>query len=304
MSSESPLPASVWRKLAAAHKEQITPLTTAFRERRARGQLHPVLDFLFTYYPHSPAKLEQWHPAVGERLLLDGEPLPSHFTQKHYFQSNDTISLNPSVLRPKDRERYTFSHRLLNKTASRPPNFGCYGLHEWAMVYRSENTRHRERAPLRLPAQEIAQLVESQTLACSHFDATRFFTPAATPLNRLSPTLETREDLEQPGCIHANMDLYKWAFKAMPWIGSELLLQTFFLALELRELDMRASPYDLSDYGYSAIPIETTAGRTEYATRQQQLSEKAVPLRAEVLTALERLLAHCPSECPREQDFS
>lgn len=284
------IPGPVWRQRAEAHLAALSPLTSAFRKRRASGDLHPVHDFLFTYYPYRAGRLEQWHPALGERLALEGGPIPVHFSQKYYRQRQDEVALEPSILRAKDRERYAFSHRLLSLTASRPANFGCYGLHEWAMVYRSENPRHRERAPLRLPDRELAEFVESQTLACSHFDATRFFTPAATPRNRLQPTLETREDFEQPGCIHANMDLYKWAFKAMPWIGSDLLLRTFFLALELRELDMRASPYDLSAYGYEAIPIETPAGRESYSQLQHILSNKAALLRVELRNSLEHLM--------------
>lgn len=288
----------VWRERAAAHIAALAPLTSAFRKRRACGELHPVHDFLFTYYPHRAGRLEQWHPALGERLEDDGRPLPVQFSQKHYRQEHGVVALDSSILRPKDRGRFAFSHRLLRLTASRPANFRCYGLHEWAMVYRSENPRHRERAPLRLPEAELAEFVESQTLVCSHFDATRFFTPAATPRNRLQPTLETREDFEQPGCIHANMDLYKWAFKAMPWIGSDLLLRTFFLALELRELDMRASPYDLSAYGYEAIPIETSTGREKYTELQQILSNKASLLRVELRDSFEPLTPNVTKSAP------
>ncbi|MGO1983735.1 MAG: 3-methyladenine DNA glycosylase, partial [Brachybacterium alimentarium] len=44
------------------HEERADALTAAHRERRLRGQKHPVEDFLFTYYPFSPAKLRRWHP--------------------------------------------------------------------------------------------------------------------------------------------------------------------------------------------------------------------------------------------------
>ena len=280
-------PAS-WQSRAENHRSALSPITSAYRQRKAQGQLHPVHDFLFSYYSFTAGKLEQWHPAVGEVLTLDHSSTRP-FSQRCYRHDGDTVTLDASILRPKDLERLRFSRRLLELTAGRSPNFGCYGLHEWAMVYQSANPRHRERAPLRLSPEEIARFVQSQPLACSHFDAVRFFTPEALPLNRLRPTLMTRDQFEQPGCVHANMDLYKWSFKAMPWVGSDLLRRTFFLALNLRELDMRASPYDLSEFGYQPIAIETLEGREEYGRIQQLLANKAATLRVEVMNALDSL---------------
>lgn len=286
--TKQPIAQASWQSRAEAHRQELAPITSAYRKRKARGIQHPVHDFLFSYYPFTAGKLEQWHPAVGEILSIE-TPAPNHFSQHCYRHTDGTIALDPAILRPKDLERLRFSRRLLELTASRPPNFACHGLHEWAMVYQSENPRHRERAPLRLSNQEITDFVSSQPLACSHFDAVRFFTPEALPLNRLQPTLLKREQFEQPGCVHANMDLYKWSFKAMPWVGSDLLRKAFMLALDLRELDMRASPYDLTEYGYSPIAIETMAGRADYVKIQQLLANKATTLRAEVLKALDSL---------------
>jgi len=292
---------SQWQEQSGIHFQRVNAFASAARDRAARREKHPIYDFLTKYYPFSLGKFEKWVPGFGVKLE---EAEVTRFPSPPYKHDDSGCSLDSDNLSDKERERHQFAHDLLVVTQSRKPVYSCFGMHEWAMVYTGAQVRHRETAPLRLSQSDIDEVVRARPLVCTHFDAFRFFSPQAQPQNKHQLTLHDRMTHEQPACIHANMDLYKWAFKAMPWIGSELLLQTFFLALELRELDMRASPYDLSDYGYSAIPIETTAGRTEYATRQQQLSEKAVPLRVEVLTALERLLAHCPSECPREQDFS
>ena len=86
------------------------------------------------------------------------------------------------------------------------------------------------------------------------------------------------------------MDLYKWTFKAMPWLGSELLRENFLLALEFRELDMKASPYDLTDYCYEPITIETSSGRQEYQEQQQKLATRASKLREQIIEALDNLL--------------
>src|ERR671932_300638 len=39
---------------------------------------------------------------------------------------------------------------LLAATAGRAPRFGCFGLHEWAMVYRPDDGEVRHGIPLRL----------------------------------------------------------------------------------------------------------------------------------------------------------
>ena len=76
------------------------------------------------------------------------------------------------------------------------------------------------------------------------------------------------------------MDFYKWCYKLGPLIESELLMDCLELAADARELDMRASPYDLADYGFEPIAVETPAGRAEYVRAQQDIAERAAPLRA------------------------
>jgi hypothetical protein len=56
------------------------------------------------------------------------------------------------------------------------------GLHEWAMVFRNPNVRHRY-VPFRLSRAETDAVVKSQPLRCSHFDAFRFFSPQTAPQN-------------------------------------------------------------------------------------------------------------------------
>ena len=87
------------------------------------------------------------------------------------------------------------------------------------------------------------------------------------------------------------MDLYRWAYTAMPWIGSEVLLSCFELAAELRVLDMQASPYALRGLGFEPIRVETMEGRSEYQHRQRELSERAEVLRARLIEVLGDLLA-------------
>ena len=277
-----------WQDLAAEHRIEVRKWTEPYRSRKASRQKHPVFYFLFTYYPFSPGKLEQWHPGYGIELECTHEP-PVRLQSKHYRHSDNTISLDPATLSEKQATRLRWIHNLLSLTHKRKANFGCHGLHEWAMIHRASDIRHRESAPLRLPQEEIDQLVETQPIACSHFDAYRFFTATAVGINKLKPTLDSRQDFEQCGCLHTNMDLYKWASKCMPWVGSDLLWKCFQLALQARELDMRASPYDLAEYGYQPVTIETEQGRKEYESLQRQISAQSIPLRQQLINTLARI---------------
>lgn len=259
------------------------------RKRRAAHLPDPVEDFLFTYYRFSFSKLEEWHPPVGTALEMPASP-PPPFDKSPYQWKDGALAADPSLLTPADAVRLRWIRDLLRATRDRPPVFACHGLHEWAMVYRGTDVRHATTTRLRLPQEEIDALVESRPLRCTHFDAFRFFHPDARPFNRVQPGLMERMNLEQPACVHANMDLYKWAFKAMPWVGSDLLMDCFEQAIALRDLDMRASPYDLSDRGLEPIRIETTSGRKEYEREQAALASRSAPLRQRLIDLMTGVL--------------
>ncbi|MDF2444380.1 MAG: hypothetical protein JWR01_2583, partial [Subtercola sp.] len=122
---------------------------------------------------------------------------------------------------------------------------------------------------------------------CSHFDAFRFFTPEARPANDLQLNRESQPLLEQPGCLHAGMDVYKWAIKLGPLVPGNVLLDSFELARDIRQLDMQASPYDVSAYGLEAVRIETPEGKKTYATAQRQFAERSNVLRRTIVGIVE-----------------
>jgi hypothetical protein len=86
------------------------------------------------------------------------------------------------------------------------------------------------------------------------------------------------------------MDLYRWAYELSPLVPSELVADCFELAYDIRAVDMQASPYDLSALGYEPIPVETAAGRAEFARRQREFADRAAPLRARLIAECDRLL--------------
>ncbi|MBX9247183.1 3-methyladenine DNA glycosylase, partial [Actinotalea ferrariae] len=264
-------------------------LTAGHRARRAAGERHAVEDFLYEYYGTRPAQLRRWHPGVGTGLEVSAggarpaeEGAPPQAGWRWYATTDGVVHLDVDAFLAARGETVRYVHRLLTATAARPAFTGCLGLHEWAMVYRGAD-RRRHDLPLRLGSAGTDAVVEQHPVRCSHIDAFRFFTPEAVPLNRLQPTRETQVALEQPGCLHANMDCLKWALKLGPACPGELLLDCFALASDIRVLDMQASPYDLADLGYEPVAIETPHGKAEYVARQRAFAARSADLRRRLI---------------------
>ncbi len=287
---------SEWQARQEAHEARVDRWTVPFLGRRGAGDSHPVEDFLFTYYSQRPAALRRWHPGYGV-ALADGS---DWLGLKGYVEGPAGVGVSPDLL----ASRLTVVsqiHRLLTATAGRAPNFGCFGMHEWAMVYRlaPDDVRHSS-WPLRLGAMGTDEVVEGHRIACSHFDAFRFFTEPARELNTLQPGREDRPAFEQPACLHAGMDLYKHAFRLTPLIASELVADCFELAWDIRVLDMRASPYDfsgLAGWDHTPVRVETAEGKAEYAAAQRGFAERGAPLRQRLVEECEQLLSATAGLC-------
>ena len=228
-----------WQARRDAHVARVRRWTDPLRERRARDERHPVLDFLFTYYSHRPARLLRWHPGPGVELAGAREYLrwPAYRATEH------GVTLGP--LPAQRRPTVEFVHGLLTATAAREPRFGCFGLHEWAMVYRRRGCAARELAAAagRRRHRRGGRVASGAVHALRRVPV--LHRAGRAPLNSVQPQRSDQVALEQPGCLHAGMDLYKWAYKLDPFAPSELVADCFALALDIRSLDMRASPYDL-----------------------------------------------------------
>jgi hypothetical protein len=281
------LPRTDWVARAAAHEQRVDAWVQPHLARRRRREKHPVHDFLFTYYSQRPAALRRWHPGFGV-VLLDA---PEYAPLKGYAETVRGLSVSDEYL-TSQQPLVESVRRLLTATASRPPTLSCFGLHEWAMVHAGgpEPDPRRHDWPLRLGQRRTDEVVESHRITCSHFDAFRFFTHSARPLNQLNPGRDDRESFEQPGCLHAGMDLYKHAFRLSPLVPSELVADCFALAWDIRELDMRASPYDFSALGYHPVRIETPEGKQEYVATQRAFAQRGAPLRQRLVDECKRLL--------------
>ncbi|QIG40577.1 3-methyladenine DNA glycosylase [Microbacterium sp. 4R-513] len=278
------LDAAEWRALEASHLARADALTAGHRARAARGEKHPVEDFLFTYYSYKPAVLRRWHPGAGVELADASDSPRAGWRWYRPGGAPGSLCVDGDGFRAEKALLVTGVEKILRSTAGRAGSFGCFGLHEWAMVYRQGE--HRHPVSLRLGQGGTDAVVEAHDLRCTHFDAFRFFTAEAVPRNRETPTRESQPMLEQPGCLHAGMDLYKWAIKLGPLVPGDLLLDAFELARDIRVLDMEASPYDLAAHGYLPVRIETPEGKAEYVRRQRDFSTRGQALRARLVAAL------------------
>ncbi|MUL49148.1 3-methyladenine DNA glycosylase [Mycobacterium sp. CBMA293] len=276
-----------WATREQRYLERVEAFLAPHEARMRAGRPHPVWDFLFTYYSLKPRQLRRWHPGFG--VALAGAGALRFADRAGYGRHGDAVTVTAEHQAAR-RDTVAFVADLLAATASRPARLNCFGLHEWAMVYRAPEVRH-DQVPLRLGASGTDAVVESMPLRCSHFDAYRFFTDAAVPRNSETLTRHAQSATEQPGCVHANMDLYKWSYKLGPLLESNLLMDCLDLAADARVLDMQASPYDLRAYGIEPIAIEDSTGRAEYARRQQDIANRAVPLRHSMLNQCQYLLA-------------
>jgi hypothetical protein len=106
--------------------------------------------------------------------------------------------------------------------------------------------------------------------------------------------------INRAACV--GMDLYKWAAKLSPAVGSDLVMDCFDLARDIRRIDMRASPYDTGPLGLDPIEIETPAGRTEYVSAQRGFTDRAHPLRASLLAVTDLLVPLLTAGAPEGTD--
>jgi hypothetical protein len=293
------IPPDQWQGAQHAHQRRVDAFVRGHLDRAGRGERHPGEDFLFRYYPLRPGRFRRWHPGPGVGLLPDGDRPTEQAGWRWYTtvrtEAGPAVAVDVRAFLADRGHTVRALRDLLAATASRPPHLACFGLHEWAMVYRLPDGALRHAGwPLRLGSAACDAVLESQQVRCTHFDAFRFFTDQARPRNAVQPTRTDQLAHEQPGCLHATMDLYKVAYKLLPAVPSELVADAFDLAREARVLDMRVSPYDVRPLGYEPLAVETTQGRAAFVEEQRRVAERGAVLRARLLGACAALLADAP----------
>lgn len=264
---------------------------------------NPIYNFLHSYYKYSTVDLKKYSPGMSVQLLDATPGANLNVLNEKYMTFNEAGGCyNASTFHLMAEGKYglarlTKDRDLLRATSARAPFFGCFGMHEWAMLYSGNGTSivgHQESTPLRVDQKTIDALVGGPgQIRCTHYDAFRFFQPAAKPMNMINTlSRENAPRHEQPGCIHANMDLFRYAYQLYPFVSSALLVDALRLALEARKVDMRASPYDVSAFEGCEVPIcvETPQGRKLYIEEQERIASTAVPIRKAILSVYEELI--------------
>mmetsp|Transcript_64392 Transcript_64392/g.112218 ORF Transcript_64392/g.112218 Transcript_64392/m.112218 type:complete len:446 (+) Transcript_64392:52-1389(+) len=298
--TEAGSPPDVWRAEAEAHRERMLSILHGKVNHDLR---HPIWNFLFVYFQFQRKLLLQWSPGLDRHLTGVSPEEEILWTKRGWTPAADGSSgrMDARLCKKGARKMLRLSAEVMRSAAIRPPHLSCFGLHEWAMLYApspTSNVSCHQDLPLRLSQAEINAVVEGTKIACTHFDAFRFFAPGAVPMNTVKPTpaRELTPLLEQPGCVHSSMDLFKYCVWLWPYVRAEVLADALELAIAARVLDMRASPYDLSEFdgdGFDLTPIriETAAGRQEYQQEQARLAAQAAPIRWRVLQEYEAAIA-------------
>lgn len=271
-----------WLREEEVHHRILNDTIGEYLNERKNGKKNPVLDFLFEYYSFRPAQLMRWSPGLG--VVLKGQRAKKFLEQAQFIETSEGITLSEEIFNKKPLPGLEWIENMLKATSSRPPYYLCHGLHEWAMVYKTNNPRHGA-VSFRLSQKEIENIVDELKPSCTHYDAFKFFTEAAKPLNAFKLERDQIKDFEQPGCLHANMDLYKYAYKLYPWIASSLIRDCFLQSLKIRQIDMEASPYDLKEYGVKAIAMESREGREIYISKQKEIFTESAGLRKRLVLA-------------------
>lgn len=303
-----------WMKQALDYKQSIAdalyPISkdnvgsNTIKSRQHLVKDHPIYNFLHTYYRYSVEHINYFSP--GMNIILEDvirEDMSKYISNECIeMKSQNQVMYSSEIFMKskKNKDAVLKYYKILLETSMREPHFGCFGLHEWAMLYsgRMNNIidplpKHQPQLQLRVSQQEIDDIVESGLLTCTHFDAWRFFHPASQTMNHIASLDRSKQaEYEQPGCIHATMDLFKYAYTIYPMISSQLLLQCFMCAVSARIIDMRASPYDVSSFDECKSPIfiESVEGKKEYIQLQEELYLRAVPLRLQLLQVYQNIL--------------
>ena len=148
---------SGWLDLEQQHQARVEPWITHRREAPiSRARPHPVGGFfLFNYYPFRPAQLLRWSPGFGTVLL--GAKARKFLVRKPFSPTGEGAWIDPRSLPVSRLSGLDWALSILRLTQTRDPQFGCFGLHEWAMVYQAEKGRHA-RVPLRLSPRRPCRL--------------------------------------------------------------------------------------------------------------------------------------------------
>ena len=179
-----------WKALLSLQRQRVDKLLpTALTS----DENHPIYNFFSTYYRHLPSALRTYSPGIGVMVSTESaDDYKVDLPKKGRVAYNDScVIFDPRSAKFNENQINTLKKtlRVLEATSMRPPNFHCYNLHEWAMLYSKSKPFVTQSLPLRksLSNKIIREVVETLGPTCTHYDAFRFFSEDAKPLNSSLP---------------------------------------------------------------------------------------------------------------------
>src|SRR4051794_30667656 len=103
-----------WQALADQHASRADAFTAGRRARRSRHEKHAIEDFLFEYYPVSPAALRRWHPGAG--ITLSPGPVPHADWRWYVTDADGFVTLDVEEYLAERGESVRFIAGLLGQT--------------------------------------------------------------------------------------------------------------------------------------------------------------------------------------------
>ena len=226
--------------------------------------------------------LRRWHPGAGVELEGAAEEPARAWRWYAPGPTPGSVVVDAAALECEKGDSLGMIERILHQTAQRPGASAASACTNGPWC--TGRSKHRNPVPLRLGQDATDAVVEGNELRCTHFDAFRFFTPEAVPRNRDRPLREAQPAMEQPGRLHAGMDVYKWAVKLGP-------------SCPARCCSTRSSSPATSAFSTCRPPPTTwrrgrrpgahrdAEGKAEYVRRQRAFAERSNALRGGILGA-------------------
>ena len=258
------LPEPEWRARAAAHRQRMRRFTGPHRERKQRGEKHPVLDFLFTYYsPPARRGCGAGTPGRGSCCAAVRSTSAGPATSRRRRRAPRRPRALPRPRRPPG------SSALLAGTAARPAQLGCFGLHEWAMVYRLPG-RAAARGG-RCGSAPAAPTRWSSPTRCAARTTTPSGSSPRRPARTSSPEAADQVTTSSPAaCTPA------WTSTSGRTSWPRRARRTWWPLLRAGPRRPRAGharvPLRPDRLGYSPVPIETRAGRANLRAKRKRKS--------------------------------
>lgn len=159
-----------WHKQRAEYAGSIVPFTSNYRQRKGKGLSHPIYDSDLPITLFLQPSLKR-HPGYGAVLEVKDESQAKELLENPLYKKKQSgasllnIFLSIEKIRERELKQLTWISTLSRNINQRAPRFSCLGLHEWAMVYKSQE---HHPYPLRLSNSEIESFLDSSTIACSH----------------------------------------------------------------------------------------------------------------------------------------